>query len=173
MVFVAGRASRKTCAILCGFTGLRVGTGRALSGGMSIEASAPRVTPELLRRLEVAAPRYTSYPTVPVWSDRFCAADHASALRQAGAAAGEPLSLYIHIPFCRELCSYCGCNVVITRDQSRVERYMAAVARELGLVQSCWPRAAGSRACISAAARPPFSTSGSSRRCGRPSPRIS
>jgi oxygen-independent coproporphyrinogen III oxidase len=101
---------------------------------MSIEAPAPRVTPELLRRLEVAAPRYTSYPTVPVWSDRFSAIDHASALRQAGAAAGEPLSLYIHIPFCRELCSYCGCNVVITRDPSRVERYMAAVARELALV---------------------------------------
>jgi oxygen-independent coproporphyrinogen-3 oxidase len=90
-----------------------------------------RVAPELLRRLDIAAPRYTSYPTVPVWSDAFGADDHARALAQAGAAAQEPLSLYVHIPFCKELCSYCGCNVVITRDRQRIERYLAALAREL------------------------------------------
>lgn len=88
-----------------------------------------RVAPELLRRLEIAAPRYTSYPTVPAWSDAFGPDDHARAL--AGLAVGEPLSLYAHIPFCKELCSYCGCNVVITRDQGRVERYLAMLGREL------------------------------------------
>ena len=90
-----------------------------------------RVAPEVLRRLEVAAPRYTSYPTVPVWSDAFSAVDHARAL--AGIAANEPLSLYVHIPFCKELCSYCGCNVVITRDPGRVERYLAMLGRELAM----------------------------------------
>ncbi|MGZ3406809.1 MAG: oxygen-independent coproporphyrinogen III oxidase, partial [Polyangia bacterium] len=50
-----------------------------------------------------------------------------------GAAVDEPLSLNVHIPFCKELCSYCGCNVVITRDQGRVERYMASVGRELAM----------------------------------------
>lgn len=92
-----------------------------------------RVDAELLRRLEVAAPRYTSYPTVPSWSDTFGAADHNRALERAGASADEPLSLYVHIPFCKELCSYCGCNVVITRDQGRVTRYLDALRAEFAL----------------------------------------
>lgn len=89
------------------------------------------INKEVLRRLEIAAPRYTSYPTVPAWSDAFGPDDHARALEEAGAAAGEPLSLYVHIPFCRELCSYCGCNVVITRDPGRVARYLDALTAEL------------------------------------------
>ena len=92
-----------------------------------------RVAPELLRRLEIAAPRYTSYPTVPAWSSAFSADDHARALAQAGRRADEPLSLYVHIPFCQELCSYCGCNVVVTRDPARVARYLDALAAELAL----------------------------------------
>jgi oxygen-independent coproporphyrinogen-3 oxidase len=91
-----------------------------------------RIAPDVLRRLEVAAPRYTSYPTVPAWSETFGPDDHARALAEA-ADAHEPLSLYLHIPFCKELCDYCGCNVVITRDQGRVERYLAALERELDL----------------------------------------
>lgn len=92
-----------------------------------------RIDAELLRRLEVTAPRYTSYPTVPAWSDTFAADDHGRALARAGEHADEPLSLYVHIPFCKELCSYCGCNVVITRDQGRVARYLAALRAELAL----------------------------------------
>jgi oxygen-independent coproporphyrinogen-3 oxidase len=92
-----------------------------------------RVSAELVRRLDTAAPRYTSYPTVPVWSDGFGPDEHARALRDAGARADEPLSLYVHIPFCQELCDYCGCNVVVTRDQGRVARYLDALARELAL----------------------------------------
>jgi oxygen-independent coproporphyrinogen-3 oxidase len=95
-------------------------------------AQLMRVAADLLRRLDVAAPRYTSYPTVPAWSDAFGPDDYARALVEA-AASDEPLSLYVHIPFCKELCDYCGCNVVITRDQGRVERYLAALGHELGL----------------------------------------
>jgi len=90
-----------------------------------------RVPPDVLRRLEIAAPRYTSYPTVPAWSDAFGPDDHTRAL--AAVAVDEPLSLYVHIPFCKELCTYCGCNVVITRDQGRVERYLATLDRELAM----------------------------------------
>jgi len=85
----------------------------------------------VLRRLDVAAPRYTSYPTVPEWSAAFDAADHSRALARAAASAAEPLSLYVHLPFCRELCSYCGCNVVVTRDPTRVDRYLDALEREV------------------------------------------
>jgi len=90
---------------------------------------------ELLRRLDVPAPRYTSYPTVPAWSERFGAADHADALRRTGYGA-RPISVYVHLPFCKELCSYCGCNVVITRDQRRVERYLDSLEREIALAAS-------------------------------------
>jgi oxygen-independent coproporphyrinogen-3 oxidase len=92
-----------------------------------------RIDQDLLRRLDVAAPRYTSYPTVPAWSTDFGPDEHARALTAAATAADEPLSLYVHIPFCKELCDYCGCNVVVTRDQGRVARYLAALERELGL----------------------------------------
>jgi oxygen-independent coproporphyrinogen-3 oxidase len=88
----------------------------------------------LLRRLERPAPRYTSYPTVPEWSDSFGADDYHVALSRVVTCAFESLSLYVHIPFCRELCSYCGCNVVVTRDPARVERYLDAVIAELALV---------------------------------------
>jgi oxygen-independent coproporphyrinogen-3 oxidase len=85
---------------------------------------------DLLRKLDVPGPRYTSYPTVPEWTDSFGEIDH----RRALAGAGEPLSIYVHIPFCSSLCSYCGCNVVITRDWGRVDRYLAALHREIDLV---------------------------------------
>jgi oxygen-independent coproporphyrinogen-3 oxidase len=86
------------------------------------------ITNELLRKLDVPGPRYTSYPTVPAWTEDF--ADHERAL----AGAGEPLSIYVHIPFCSSLCSYCGCNVVITRDWQRVDRYLAALEGEIAMV---------------------------------------
>jgi oxygen-independent coproporphyrinogen-3 oxidase len=87
----------------------------------------------LLRRLQLAAPRYTSYPTVPEWTDSFTDEDHERALTSLAERRGEPLSLYLHVPFCKELCSYCGCNVVVTRDPARVERYLDALVAELTL----------------------------------------
>lgn len=93
----------------------------------------PEIDERLLQRYDVAAPRYTSYPTVPVWS-ALHPAQYEQALARAAATAELPLSLYLHIPFCRSRCSYCGCNVVITRDEARVERYLTALACELSLV---------------------------------------
>jgi oxygen-independent coproporphyrinogen III oxidase len=86
------------------------------------------ISSELLRKLDVPGPRYTSYPTVPVWSEGFTG--------QAEALEGvaDPLSIYVHIPFCASLCSYCGCNVVITRDWKRVDRYLEALYGEIALV---------------------------------------
>src|SRR5690242_4573266 len=89
----------------------------------------------LIKRYEVQGPRYTSYPTVPVWTDAFTADDyarHLSAAARAGTA--EPMSLYVHIPFCQRLCTYCGCNVVIARDGRRADRYLDVLERELDLV---------------------------------------
>ena len=92
----------------------------------------PEVPDELLARLDVPGPRYTSYPTAPVWSPAG-ATDHARALERAAVTPERPLSLYLHIPFCRQMCSYCGCNVVVSRDPERVENYLAALIGEVHL----------------------------------------
>lgn len=93
----------------------------------------PDVPDELIRRYDVAGPRYTSYPTAPMWTDSFGPEAYAAALERASSDPA-PLSLYVHIPFCRELCTYCGCHVVVTKSAERVERYLDVVKQEIALV---------------------------------------
>lgn len=97
--------------------------------------ATPALSAEILRRYDVLGPRYTSYPTVPEWTSDFDAAAYDQKLREAG-AAGEhsPLSLYVHLPFCAERCTFCGCNVVIARDRRRVDAYIDRLAQEMDLV---------------------------------------
>src|SRR5215813_4702716 len=95
----------------------------------------PDVPDELLARLDVPGPRYTSYPTAPVWGEDFGPRDYARQLEIAGADATAPLSVYVHIPFCRELCTYCGCNVVVAKNPHKADVYLAALAREMDLVR--------------------------------------
>jgi oxygen-independent coproporphyrinogen-3 oxidase len=78
---------------------------------------------ELVRKYDVAGPRYTSYPTAPAFGDAFGPADYA-ALLAASAAAATPLSLYVHVPFCDTRCLFCGCNVAIARDRGRGRTYL-------------------------------------------------
>jgi oxygen-independent coproporphyrinogen-3 oxidase len=94
----------------------------------------PSIDPSLLARYDIAGPRYTSYPTVPVWRDDIGPSDYVRALESASAHADRPLSMYVHLPFCEEHCAYCGCNVVITQDRSRADRYLDHLARELEMV---------------------------------------
>lgn len=85
----------------------------------------------LLPRYELSGPRYTSYPTVPVWSEDYGPADFARALSRSDSDTAAGLALYVHIPFCRELCHYCACNRVITRKQELPERYLETLAHEI------------------------------------------
>ncbi|MGI5862340.1 MAG: oxygen-independent coproporphyrinogen III oxidase [Myxococcales bacterium] len=95
----------------------------------------PKPTEELVRRYEAAGPRYTSYPTAPEWTASFGPDDYAARLEQAGRQdAAQPLSLYVHLPFCQEMCAYCGCNVVVTRDTAKADRYLDHVVREMQMV---------------------------------------
>ncbi len=95
----------------------------------------PTVDDEMLARYDVAGPRYTSYPTAPIWTDAFGPADYAAVLEAAGSEAAQaPLSVYVHIPFCWHMCSYCGCNVVVSRNRERADDYLDLVEREIELV---------------------------------------
>lgn len=85
--------------------------------------------PALVRKYDVRGPRYTSYPTVPQFSAAFGAASYEELASARGAQAG-PLSLYVHIPFCRTVCFYCGCNKIITANYSRAKAYLGLLRRE-------------------------------------------
>jgi oxygen-independent coproporphyrinogen-3 oxidase len=94
------------------------------------------VTPETLRRFDVPGPRYTSYPTADRFVEAFGPADLGSALaqRRAGPAAlALPLSLYVHIPFCEQLCYYCACNKIITKKHEKGAEYLRLLEREVDL----------------------------------------
>ncbi|GHG63109.1 oxygen-independent coproporphyrinogen III oxidase [Comamonas sp. JC664] len=89
----------------------------------------------LLSRYNVSGPRYTSYPTAPEWRKDFGPEHLLARLEQAGARERtEPLSLYVHLPFCRSLCWYCGCNVVVSKDRCAADRYIDHLEMELDLV---------------------------------------
>jgi oxygen-independent coproporphyrinogen III oxidase len=97
----------------------------------------PILSPELLSRLDINGPRYTSYPTADRFHDGFDAAAQASALAARADAsrlrAAAPLSVYVHIPFCESVCYYCACNKVITRHHDRAAEYLQALDIEIGL----------------------------------------
>jgi oxygen-independent coproporphyrinogen-3 oxidase len=88
---------------------------------------------ELLKKYDVPGPRYTSYPTVLYW-DRNPTPEEWVASLAAGLdeaeRLGEGAAVYIHIPFCRSLCTYCGCNSRITQNRAVGEPYVRTVLKE-------------------------------------------
>jgi len=90
--------------------------------------------PELLRRFDIAGPRYTSYPTADRMHSGFGPRDYAQALRERAQRPDDPVSLYFHIPFCETLCYYCGCNKIPTKNHGRSAPYLDSVETELRLV---------------------------------------
>ncbi len=93
---------------------------------------------ELLLKYDRPVPRYTSYPTAAAFSAAVGEAEVRSQLAQAGS---EALSLYVHVPFCRHACWYCGCNRITTQLGSKVVApYLKSLARELELVAAALPQ---------------------------------
>jgi oxygen-independent coproporphyrinogen-3 oxidase len=84
--------------------------------------------PEFLLRHDRPGPRYTSYPTAPVWQPQAPAAwDEAL----GSLPPDEAVSVYVHVPFCREQCWYCGCNMVVSGLASSGDRYLDALERQV------------------------------------------
>jgi oxygen-independent coproporphyrinogen-3 oxidase len=89
---------------------------------------------DLLRKYDRPGPRYTSYPTAVEFHEGFDEAAYREQLALAASHAAEPLSLYIHLPFCRERCTFCGCTVVITQKSEVAARYLEYLHREIQML---------------------------------------
>ncbi len=86
----------------------------------------------LLNKYDVYGPRYTSYPTALQFNDGFTAIDYSSqALASNQHLIPKPLSIYIHVPFCKSLCYYCGCNKIITHKPQMASDYLDYLYREI------------------------------------------
>lgn len=83
----------------------------------------------LLEKYDRPAPRYTSYPTAPYWNEGFDQTSWKNHL-QYSFNENRDISLYIHLPFCEQLCTYCGCNKRITKNHGVEHPYIAAVLQE-------------------------------------------
>lgn len=87
----------------------------------------------LIQKYNVPGPRYTSYPTVPYWDEAgFCYDKWVASLKQSfnESNASEGISLYIHLPFCESMCTFCGCHKRITKNHSLEDPYIKAVLKE-------------------------------------------
>jgi oxygen-independent coproporphyrinogen-3 oxidase len=96
-------------------------------------------TRELLERYDRPGPRYTSYPTAIEFHDGVKHAVYVERLARLNRAGDQPLSAYMHLPFCEQRCSFCGCNVVITPHRDVASRYLDAIEQEIDLLASHLP----------------------------------
>ncbi len=85
---------------------------------------------ELFKKYDVPAPRYTSYPTVPYWTDNPSTEQWINELRKSFQTQDMSWSMYLHIPFCETLCTFCGCNTSITKDHKREIPYKNVILKE-------------------------------------------
>ncbi|MEN7550994.1 oxygen-independent coproporphyrinogen III oxidase [Rapidithrix thailandica] len=94
---------------------------------------------ELVTKYNIPGPRYTSYPTVPYWDEKGIAIeDWQRTVKEAFQVsnATEGISLYLHLPFCESLCTFCGCNKRITKNHSVEEVYIQAILKEWQLYRN-------------------------------------
>src|SRR3990167_8247162 len=99
---------------------------------LSMENDLIHVAPTLLAKWNRPVPRYTSYPTAPQFQsiDPSVYTEHLRAFD----VTNNPLSLYFHIPFCKSMCLFCGCSVVLNRKPERQSLYLDHLFREIELV---------------------------------------
>ena len=83
------------------------------------------------------APRYTSYPTAPHFTAKVSGEDYLAWLRRTGPAA--PVSLYLHVPFCRQVCWYCACNMKLANREAPLADYARTLIKEIDLIADALP----------------------------------
>ena len=86
----------------------------------------------LIKKYDIAGPRYTSYPTAVQFTSDYNETDYRQQAAQSN-ASGRDLSLYFHLPFCDTICYYCACNKVITKDRSKADPYLKMLHKEIAM----------------------------------------
>ncbi len=99
----------------------------------NIDGKKITVIKGLVEKYNRPGPRYTSYPTAPNWKKGFATADFTRHLEK-GNLSQTPLSLYFHIPFCEERCTFCACSVVATKRHEVAKPYLKTLLREIDKV---------------------------------------
>src|SRR5690606_14366195 len=101
-------------------------------GALPANTSDMMISPALIQKYNIPTPRYTSYPTVPLWENNLQREHWSELVKKAYDDFGkkEGISLYIHLPFCESLCTYCGCNKRITKNHSVEAPYIDTVLAE-------------------------------------------
>src|SRR5262249_21735294 len=87
---------------------------------------------KLLRRIDERLPRYTSYPTAPHFTSQIDASIYGTWLEALDRR--HSISLYLHVPFCEQLCHYCGCHTTVSNSSERIAYYGRLLKREIELV---------------------------------------
>ncbi len=109
---------------------------------MSIKTpeTALSIDQDLVKKYNIRGPRYTSYPTAPEWTNQLGPKEYKEYWKHIEATNtpenDQPLSLYIHIPFCSERCYYCACNVIITNRKDVAGHYVDLLSKEVELIAS-------------------------------------
>ena len=94
---------------------------------------------DLIRKYDRLGPRYTSYPTADRFTEAFTGEQLVNALfnrEEKSDGAAQPLSLYVHIPFCDTICYYCACNKIVTKDHGRSAKYIRYLGKEIAIVSA-------------------------------------
>ncbi len=91
----------------------------------------------LLKKYDKAGPRYTSYPTAPYFHDGITVEDFTGhIIADNENIPNKDLSLYFHIPFCDTLCYFCGCNMMVTRNQDKINKYLEYLEKEIRMIKA-------------------------------------
>lgn len=98
---------------------------------------------ETLQRFDRPGPRYTSYPTAVEFHDGVGDAEYRSALGEVNANPDASLAVYVHLPFCEERCTFCGCHVIATQHREVADRYLDYLDIEIGRVADLLPNRRG------------------------------
>ena len=94
-----------------------------------------QVDVDLLKKYDRPGPRYTSYPTAPLFNESFTDSEYYQAILSSNQPESRSdLSLYFHFPFCDTLCYFCGCTMMVTRDRNRIEDYIRYLKKEIDIV---------------------------------------
>ncbi|MDD3195699.1 MAG: oxygen-independent coproporphyrinogen III oxidase [Paludibacter sp.] len=94
------------------------------------------ISHQLIQKYNIAVPRYTSYPPANHFQDVFPATEALSLIDESNSCTPDNIALYIHIPFCKKICFYCGCNTTLMKQEETIARYIESVKQEIRMVAS-------------------------------------